>query len=708
MQYPRMGQTRQYRVTVPELNGGVNYAVPPHRIGDNQLSDAVNMWYQNGALKTRPALKGVKYFPKGMQYTYQSTGEYGYALDDSDEKSYVALIDETGNVRSHHFTKSTSGATSMMPVSANTHLSEHDYHALVYMKGPCEDDSGVFGLKMTDYNFKTNKMTPYVPTVLINGKPVESITHDVEGTQLEPYNMISEECVLRYTPNGVGSYFRLPFTDSEIISVEYTGKFLNGSYPVPGAIPTHDTFIKHPKEDDVFYEENPLVDGYALVYNRSLGCFWFVAENPQNVELDPDSTPAKLPESTDPNVLTVRVRRGDDQFKRSRDAILGMKFSTWYGGGSAGLTGGTRLFVSGNPECPNLVHWSALNNPLYFPENNFAYVGEDTSAVTAFGKQNDMLVIFKENAVFYSTYVQGNTVTAEDIQSQEVTDIEAAQAMFPMMQIHPEIGCDCPNTIQLCNNRLVWLNSDGNVYGLFSSGVYNERNLRRLSLQLGDRLRRLGKEVLKTASAARHDEQYLLLVGDSTVYAMDYSSYGFNYYGSYSTDEKAQKAVVWHKWEFPNHTIEALLRVRDTAVFVSSSEEWERMSTFLLDSEKHTDEQMMNSWEEFSVGGTINSSFRTKLFDFGHSERFKRVNSLYLQITGEIGKNAFLTYHNGKDEHANADAVVFFETAPEATTPQLIRPNAIRTRLFGFEVNSSCYMEVGDLIINYSTMGAIR
>ena len=56
MQYPSMNRNRAYRVTIPQLNGGVNYAVPPHLIEDNQLSDAENMWYKDGRLQTRPAL----------------------------------------------------------------------------------------------------------------------------------------------------------------------------------------------------------------------------------------------------------------------------------------------------------------------------------------------------------------------------------------------------------------------------------------------------------------------------------------------------------------------------------------------------------------------------------------------------------------------------------------------------------------------------
>lgn len=691
MQYPRMGQTRQYRVTVPELNGGVNYAVPPHLIGDNQLSDVSNMWYVGGALRTRPGLRGVDYSKRfaDVQYRYGSVGKNGYIVRESVTKgsNYVTLIRENGTMQTgiYNIPVSSDEDANVMWASVNGQvkgLSSED--ALAYISGSA---CGVYGL--TEER-QLKKLEPYRPTVLINGRGQTLPIRTVVGNPLEPFNMLSDEYYASFSAGGGGLYYFLPTAGDEVLEVKYTSS-VHGSY----------VSVSHELEWD---ETNQLyvdkssgnVQGCGVAYNKSNGCFHFY-EFPTMTGDQPNPTiPVALKEGVDNNIV-VRVKRSTGSFEEDRDVILGMKFSTWYGGGSSGLTGGTRLFVGGNPKHPNLVHWSSLDNPLYFPEGNCAYVGEDTDPVTAFGKQNDMLVIFKESALFYTTYVQGNAVTAEDIEAQRVTDIEAAAAMFPMMQIHPDVGCDCPNTIQLCNNRLVWLNSDGNVYGLFSSGVYNERNLRRLSLQLGDRLREESKETLKAASATRHKEHYLLLVGKRTVYAMDFSSYGFNYYGSYSTDEKAQQAVAWYRWELP-WDMEALIRVRETAVAIGDG-----FRTFLFDDTTDADSF---ADDVAADSAAIRCRFRTKLFDFGYSERFKRVDSLYLQLIGRSGKNAFLTCYSGQKAHGSADIITFLENG--ATAPRLVRPNAIRTRLFGFEVESECCIEVGDLIMNYSTMGAIR
>ena len=105
------------------------------------------------------------------------------------------------------------------------------------------------------------------------------------------------------------------------------------------------------------------------------------------------------------------------------------------------------------------MHWSDLNNPLYFPENNFSTVGDGSQKITAFGKQNDMLIIFKEHEIYYTNYASNN-FTAEEVMSGAIIDVASSSATFPLTQIHSLIGCDCPNTIRLCANRLVWATTD--------------------------------------------------------------------------------------------------------------------------------------------------------------------------------------------------------------------------------------------------------
>lgn len=87
--------------------------------------------------------------------------------------------------------------------------------------------------------------------------------------------------------------------------------------------------------------------------------------------------------------------------------------------------------------------WSALNNPLYWPENNYARIGDNTQAVTALAQQGNTLIIFKEREIYYSEYV-ASTLDAEDFVNGSVLDTEVNAAYFPVTPLSADIGCDCP------------------------------------------------------------------------------------------------------------------------------------------------------------------------------------------------------------------------------------------------------------------------
>ncbi len=697
MHYPVMSRGREYRVSIPQLSGGVNLSVPPHMISDNQLSESCNLWWRDGVLKTRPALDGagMASHEAGVEYRYGSVGKHGYIVGKSPTYNYVTLVNEDGTTAPHMSKNRGDFRTINMmlaPVNGGLPTSVCNDDVIVYMKGDADGDTGVFGITANDY--ERTPLTPYVPTVHINGCPQETPFRAVTGDQIEPYNMLTDEYICTFTPDGKGLYYYLPLEASEIIEVTVYDRYT-------------DMWVSHTanaEKDGICYENiTGTPDGYCLAYLRDRGELWFVDSNVvMDNPIDPN-TPVAVSASQTDNVITVRAKRRDS-WKAGRDTILGMRFSTWFGGGSEGLSGGTRLFVGGNPDHPNLVHWSALNNPLYFPENNYAYVGEETNAVTAFGKQSDMLVIFKERELYYTTYNQGGTVSVEEIEAQTVVDIEAAAAMFPMLQLHPELGCDCPGTIRLCNNRLVWLNSDGRVYGLFSAGVYSERNLRVLSLQIEKELHSLDKATLTAATATRYEEHYLLLVGEK-ILAMDFSSYGFNYYGSYSSDEKAQKNVIWHIWN-SDVPLLAAVSAGDTAVLIGTDGDDAHRHTFVLNEKKGVDD--IHNGKEFTPSVSIVSRFKTKLYDFGYPDRRKRVNSLYLQVSGEQGDAVFLGYHSGNADYENKERLMLTGNAPEAAAPFRFTPHMLRVRQFGVSLTSESRIKVGSLVLNYSMMGAMR
>ena len=63
-----------------------------------------------------------------------------------------------------------------------------------------------------------------------------------------------------------------------------------------------------------------------------------------------------------------------------------------------GYNGATdRVFVSGNPMAKNFHYWSDINDPTYFPGFNYAYLGQDSSAIVGYSHVGNALAVHKED-----------------------------------------------------------------------------------------------------------------------------------------------------------------------------------------------------------------------------------------------------------------------------------------------------------------------
>lgn len=733
MKWPSIRRQQSYTVQVPQLNGGVNYSVPPHMIADNQLSDVKNMWYKDGILQMRPAMigKGYKKLPYGTLHCgAEKTGDkicvlshkmIGDGIGDVDggrlifsflntEGEFVAERTIGFDISDFDPTSSALMVENSATVKGEDGNPKTGVEILAFVKG-CRStayQNFVMGISSKEEN---TMLQPYIPTVLKNGRPAVNYFAGVSGDLFEPYNMLTGGYRCEYTTDGEGCLFFLPEKDFVCPKDEITVTYMNEK----GITYTH---VAKRTGLETFYAEEGYQENipYALNVDIKSGTFYFVAAGGGFYT---------LPSSTVLNNLSITVYRENDE---NESRLYGMRFSTWFGGGSAGLTGGNRLFVSGNPEHPNLVHWSSLNNPLYFPENNYAYVGNAADSVTAFGKQGELLVIFKESEIYCTQYVQGS-VTVEEIENGSIIDIETARAVFPMVQLHPYMGCDCPKTIRLCNNRLVWLNSDGKVYGLFTTGQYSERNVRELSHTIERKLKGHTPLELKSATAIEYESHYLLCVGDTT-YAMDYSSGGFTYYTSYSSDERAQKVVSWYVWDFKGEempsankaAVQHIIQVREKVIFLCYAgtmhycvymlENGERYDS-IAQTESAMDENG-NPSEDFYWyhDSKICTMFKTKLFEFNRPDVKKNIQQLYMGIGDVAESEVRISYVTEQGEREDAFTAVCTgegEADENAFVHEWrLTPNISRVRLFGVRCESDGAMAVQGILLKYQHQGVVR
>ena len=334
----------------------------------------------------------------------------------------------------------------------------------------------------------------------------------------------------------------------------------------------------------------------------------------------------------------------------------------WYGGTNSGYTGGTRLFVAGHPEFKNVLRWSNVNDSTYFLENNFAYIGRDDELITALNKQDGYLVVFKEHEMYALEY----TYTTDEKNN--------ALVYFPVTPISPYIGCDCPDTIQLVANRLTWLSSDGKVYTLYSENSYSERNVRELSHHIENDLKAHSKAELQLAKSVDYDNNYFIFVG-KTAYIWNYD---MNPFYNYTSSEQAQKKLAWFKWDFP-YLVEYAYNVNGNLVVICK--DGTRYQGYVLEYNSSTDNGI-----ETDSNISIETEYKSKLFDFGRPFSFKKIDRAFFEIETDSQGDIVLYFFTDSGTE-NAPSIIKSEQRTKSNA-YAVRPYLRRVRSAGFEIKS--------------------
>lgn len=719
MKFPAMDRNRSYSVRVPQLSGGVNYEDALSMVEDNQLTDVRNMWWKNGALRTRVGIENKDEYTDsvhdhsaiaGRLYTSEldfnnftkSLGKFFVDYINYDSDSYKTRVGFTkidgsfimygsgsyGESIEYSDKRYIDGRESVIIAEDKTGI---NYGTLYYFDGVRK----IYEISMNAPHLYPVEITnPYKPLVCVNIAPLPiDSTSEPKGTFFEGYNMITPAYRMMYTPDGVGKAYRIMSRNVALkrLKVSVTGS--NGNVTV------HTLSTSDPDGFTSMSEDSIQDDGYKMSYDSTKG-FIFYNSSGSDVALPNIGVSSSIVAEITP----VSTEQDTENYKK----IARMRFSTWFGGDRSGSVGGTRLFVSGNPDCKNVVYWSDINNPLYFPENNYAYIGDASQKVTAFAKQSDMLVIFKEREIYQAKYVAGSPYTAEDVINGKITDVTSVSASFPVTPISPYIGCDLMNTVQLCNNRLIWATKSGDIYTLTSANQYSERNVRKLSLNIDRVLKECN---LENAVAADFGGYYIIFAGNNA-FALDYNSTAFTSYSSYSNDERAQSKLQWYCWDFefdgekPNY----ILCYGDSAV-INTEKTFSDETYYTYIEKTYSLSGSSDIMTAGSQGNVIRCMLQTKLFDFNYSERLKNIHSVYVGIANIEGCTINLTYITERGDSKDQYIVTkesASEYSPNYISEKRFMPNWGRIQRFGIRLESVGTMAVDGISLKYSMYGGVR
>ncbi|MBP3936786.1 MAG: hypothetical protein IK954_04280 [Clostridia bacterium] len=558
MQYPSYGRTAESRLRLSALSGGIDRVSDDAAIDANRLRDACNLWWKDGALRTRPGVRPTDdqfpnfgtvvrqvVLPESIVYNGQRgqlilllyTLISGYALG-------AVFCEASGRfsiVRQNTSADWTTLPTQLLPISGGDGL------AMMYIDGV------PYSL---DYDGTLTQLDIYVPTVLIAARGAE--TYEMAkamtvaaGTVYEPYNRLTEAFKMEFFPTDGLPYHTLPsFTRHRPARLVVT---LRGAtdFNIPLVSDTGDGLVS----------TDP-ISGYVVCWSPQTGVVWF----------QDSSTKVAVPDTEKWSSLIFTYRPLTDQ-PADRELIRSMTVATWFGGSTAGLGGGTRCFLAGSHQEPSRLCYSAIDNIAYLPENNDTRVGQAGQAITALKKQADMLVIFKETEVWYSSYTVGVTdseaLTAA-LENGTVTDIETAVAQFPLALIAWNVGCDLPDTLALCDNRLVWTNSDGRVYMLVSGNIYSERNVREIGQAVWPLLQQSQGAIRCAADCYGH---YLLMAG-TQIFLFDYRTAGLAAVGTGTADSTLQSRLAWYRWELPSGVRATAIVDGETPLLIGEKQLW--------------------------------------------------------------------------------------------------------------------------------------
>ena len=433
------------------------------------------------------------------------------------------------------------------------------------------------------YMFSENawsEVETYIPEVLINCRPDGSNGGDV----VDEYNVLGTKIKLVYNgQTGVREYQVGVYDDA-------TQKMIN--WDVTPTIEVEDTVTT------------------AFTVDKANRKITFTTAPPEG----------------NMNVVMAFTIKADTFADRKRD-LLACRYYETFGGSN-----NSRLFLAG---CGNSTYfWSEAYDISFFPEPNLANLGNTEEDITGFGKQYNVLMIFKPREIYsvYSyTQTSSTTIVEEDIGTEG----------FRTQLVNARIGCDAPYSIQLINNLLTWFNSKEGVCTLVSTNIQDERNVRTISRNI-DRTNGFGVigildmgEDVTTIQSMDYDSKYFLAFPEHGLcYMWDYaiSPYTFS-----SRGETDPKQLDW--FLFDHFYVKQFLRLGKELLYASTNNVFNKNLVIL-----NTDLHDLDFNGDGVVDG-IEAYYMTPFLQFGAVEYLKTIKNMYIQSRGDTATKFDIFYY---------------------------------------------------------------
>lgn len=440
--------SREYTMRFPRLDGGLNTWELGYRLDANESPEMKNLWWQNGALCSRDGQVYLNDEVRGTGRTAYEGLFRDHAFFHSGDKLYSAYIPQTDVVAMLTNGVVLQEIRSGVGENAGTWFR---YGEKLYYK----NQGGYYSIRVDGTTVTCEEVRVYTPIILINTDPTTA-----KGDEYQSENRLSGQKTVWYsTVAGVNEY-HLPVQEIESV-------------------------------DEVRVDDTVLTEGEGYTVNRGAGTVTFAVEPSHH-------TPIRV------NTVQITYTKANPTAYRS---IMDCPCATVYGGDQ-----NVCVVLGGGATQPNAYFWCgnhAVMDPGYFPMEQYNLAGDAQDAITGFGKQQNMLVIFKERSIGRSTLSMTEMANGRTMLTMNYTAINAA------------IGCDLPRSIQLIENNLVFASTRTGICIVRDSSSAYENNITPMSRKVDNGLLPL---LRKAEQVCSHDDgERYWLVADGEVYCWDYA-----------------------------------------------------------------------------------------------------------------------------------------------------------------------------------------
>ena len=483
--------------SIQNLKGGLNIHDTPWQIRANQSPAMQNMYWSDGALRSRP---GITAYNNGSIVAVDDASVHEF----SDLRAhrypfhgwYVICNPHRGvftllQANNPDYWLDVNGEDGQAAFSvAHTDGMFFEYSGDLYYKSV----GGYYRLFVSeeyDYNaglylLRAEEVVGFVPTTYMNAVP-DNLVNDVHqfggGDFYQPYNRMSLKRKILYNCSADTKYVVVPEAvdqaDGSLIAEYLDAQGAWNGINIPAKVYQADRTV-------LDFSDGSL--GTALAAAGTDG----VTNNIR---------------------MTYQVPATGENLVQY-NSVMDCSIVDVYGGNS-----GLFVVMAGYQKQPNAYFWSGNSDttldPGYFPVEHYNLSGDVSDPIVGFGKQQNMLIVFQERRIGRCSY---DTATIDG----------RTFVTLNYTTINPKVGCDMPGTIQLVENNLVFANrTDGVMFLKDSSSAYENnvvnisQNIERPRTERGLFYDLNGIQPNRVLSFD-DSKRYWLMVGDH-VWVWDYS-----------------------------------------------------------------------------------------------------------------------------------------------------------------------------------------